>query len=290
MRNILITGASGQLGQALQARVRNNSRDHFLFATRKTLDFSRPEAISSFLENHPFDIIINCAAYTAVDQAEADSELADIINHQAVATLAQAAGENNSILIHISTDYVFSGESCRPYKETDAISPRSVYGMTKAKGEQAIQAAGTRGIIIRTSWLYSPFGNNFVKTMLRLGEHRDSLDVVFDQAGTPTCAFSLAEALLKIIDHPALPGLHGEIFHYSNEGVTSWYDFARTIMHCANLNCSIYPIETRDYPTPASRPHFSVLNKSAIKTQFAIQIPHWQDALAQFPLFSTDPR
>ena len=224
-------------------------------------------------------MIINCAAYTAVDKAESDTELADTINHRAVGMIAKIAKKKNITLIHISSDYVFDGKNHRPYIETDPIDPQGVYGRTKYDGEDAIlRIAPINTVIIRTSWVYSSSGNNFVKTMLRLGRERDTLGVIFDQVGTPTYAHDLAKTILEIL--PTISNDKPEIYHYSNEGVLSWYDFAKEIMKMAKLTCKIYPIETKDYPTAAARPHFSVLNKAKIKKDFELEIPHWAESLS----------
>lgn len=280
---ILVTGANGQLGQELATLAPTRSQFEITFVGRAALDFTDLEAISHFFANQAFDLVINCAAYTAVDKAENEPELADLINHRAVAALAQAVKKSRAQLIHISTDYVFDGNQNRPYKECDPAAPNTVYGTSKRLGEEAIIAEQTAGIIIRTSWVYSQFGNNFVKTMLRLAAEREHLSVIFDQSGSPTYARELAGALLHICAHPALKTMQGEIFHYSNEGLASWYDFAHAIFSHTHSHCQLQPIETKDYPTPAQRPAYSVLNKQKIKHTFDLPIKHWQDALAQYP-------
>ena len=225
-----------------------------------------------------------------MDKAESEPALADQINHLAVKQLAEIAKSQNSLLIHISTDYVFDGTNHKPYVETDKTNPTNIYGLTKLKAEQAMQASGCAGAIIRTSWVYSEFGNNFVKTMLRLGKERDNLNVIYDQIGSPTYATDLASAILLILKSPS--PLMGEgwgegekqtlqIYHYSNEGVCSWYDFAKAIFEISNINCQVNPIETKDYPTPAKRPFYSVMNKNKIKQQPGLLIPHWRDSLKQ---------
>ncbi|WP_348653162.1 dTDP-4-dehydrorhamnose reductase, partial [uncultured Sulfurimonas sp.] len=233
----------------------------------------------NYFDNHDkFDIIINCAAYTAVDKAEEEQELANQINHLAVKQLASIANKQQARLIHISTDYVFDGENFKPYCEDDTTNPNGVYGITKLDGEKAMQEINPlNSIIIRTSWVYSSVGANFVKTMLRLGRERDSLGVIFDQVGTPTYARDLAKAILDILVN--IKNEKVEIYNYSNEGVLSWYDFAKEIMRMAKIDCSINPIETSEYPTPAKRPHFSLLNKSKIKKEFNLTIPFWKDSL-----------
>lgn len=282
IKTILVTGRSGQLGQSLKAIAKNYPDYVFTFATRTDLDLSNEHTIDDYFQQHHFDLIINCAAYTAVDKAELEPELADQINHLAVKQLAEIATQQNTKLIHISTDYVFNGQQYRPYIETDEVEPRSVYGQTKLKGEQALLAAlPINGLIIRTSWVYSTYGNNFVKTMLRLGQERASLNVIFDQVGTPTYAHDLAKAIMSIVGSETFTQqqVTTEIYHYSNEGVCSWYDFAKTIFELSSIDCNVSPIETKDYPTPATRPHYSLLNKAKIKQQFVITIPYWKDSL-----------
>ena len=277
MTNILVTGSNGQVGSELQALSANYDYT-FFFSDRDTLDITNKEAIKNFTQENSIDIIINAAAYTAVDKAEDDKENADRVNHLATKYLAEIAKEQNIKLIHISTDYVFSGENFKPYTEDDITNPNGVYGATKLEGEKAMQSINPKdSIIIRTSWVYSSFGANFVKTMLRLGKERDSLGVIFDQVGTPTYARDLARAILDII--PNIKNDKVEIYNYSNEGVLSWYDFSKEIMKMAKINCQINPIETKEYPTPAKRPHFSLLNKAKIKKEYNIKIPYWKDSL-----------
>ncbi len=284
IKTILVTGSSGQLGQSIQTVAKHYPNYHFTFTRRTDLDLSDPQSISAFFQQHQFDLIINCAAYTAVDKAESDGELADQINHSAVQQLAEIALQHNSKLIHISTDYVFNGQHYRPYIETDDVAPQSVYGATKLKGEQAlVDILPNNAIILRTSWVYSEFGNNFVKTMLRLGQERDSLNVIFDQVGTPTYAHDLANTIMTIAvsDEFNQATFTSEIYHYSNEGVCSWYDFAKAIFEQCDIQCDVQPIETTDYPTPATRPHYSLLNKAKIKHDFNLTIPYWRDSLKQ---------
>ncbi|UCN00579.1 dTDP-4-dehydrorhamnose reductase [Sulfurimonas sp. SWIR-19] len=287
MNNILITGANGQLGSEL--RLLNSkflvSNYRCFFTTAKDLDITDFEKVKEFIRSKNIKIIINAAAYTAVDKAEEDKENADSVNHLAVKYLAQISKEHNIRLIHISTDYVFDGKNYRPYVEDDVTNPTGVYGATKLAGENAMRAINPKNsIIIRTSWVYSSFGNNFVKTMLRLGKERDALGVIFDQVGTPTYAKDLAQVILNIIGAdtsvPANSTTNAvQIYNYSNEGVLSWYDFAKEIMRMANLDCKISPIETKEYPTPAKRPHYSLLNKAKIKKDFNIEIPYWKESL-----------
>ena len=278
---ILVTGKNGQLGQSLEKISGDYPQYEFTFVGRDELDMSQPESISKFFQEKVFDVIINCAAYTAVDKAESEPELADQINHQAVKKLAQIAKVQDIILFHISTDYVFNGQNHKPYIETDPVAPINVYGLTKLKGEQAMQVVNPQGIIIRTSWVYSEFGNNFVKTMLALGEERDNLNVIFDQVGSPTYAGDLANAILKIIRHPCfqMQSKSSDIYHFSNEGVVSWYDFSKAIFEIDQKDCHVKPIETQCYPTPAKRPYYGLLNKAKIKQTFDIDIPYWKDSL-----------
>ena len=277
MLNILVTGSRGQVGSEIKKLSKNYSYN-FLFTDKKELDICNKRAISIFIQENSIDTIINCAAYTDVDKAETEQIIADKINHQAVKYLAEISKEKDIKLIHISTDYLFNGENFRPYIESDTTNPNSVYGQTKLDGENALKEINPKeSIIVRTSWLYSSFGKNFVKTILRLGKERDSLGVIFDQVGTPTYARDLAKAILDIL--PQIDNKDVEIYNYSNEGVLSWYDFAKEIIKMAKIECNIKPIETKDYPTPALRPHYSLLNKSKIKKEFNLTIPYWRDSL-----------
>jgi dTDP-4-dehydrorhamnose reductase len=282
-KRIVVTGANGQLGNEIRELSSYFPDDVFTFITRQDLDLSDAKAIEVWFADKSFDIIINCAAYTAVDKAETEPELTFAINASAVQILAEIAKQQNISMLHISTDYVFAGDSCVPYQETDVTSPQGVYGQSKLDGEQAMLAINPdRSVIIRTSWLYSRFGNNFVKTMIRLGKERKELNVIYDQVGTPTCAKDLALVLLMIIQSPQLEAQQGtEVFHYSNEGVCSWYDFALAIFELAPIKCKVNPIETKDYPTPAKRPHYSLLNKAKIKNTFQLSIPYWRDSLPE---------
>jgi len=278
MPNILVTGSKGQVGSELQTLASAYHTYNFYFTDKETLDITDKEKLSAFVQANAIDIMINAAAYTAVDKAEEDKENADRVNHLATHYLAEIAKKHAIKLIHISTDYVFDGKNYRPYVEEDTTNPNGVYGATKLAGEKAMQAINPQNsIIIRTSWVYSSFGANFVKTMLRLGKERDSLGVIFDQVGTPTYARDLAKAILDIL--PKVENRHVEIYHYSNEGVLSWYDFTKEIMRMAKLECEVNPIETKAYPTPATRPHYSLLNKAKIKNEFALTIPYWKDSL-----------
>ncbi|MDN5097769.1 dTDP-4-dehydrorhamnose reductase [Aliarcobacter butzleri] len=275
--NILVTGSKGQLGSEIKGLSSNYSYN-FFFTDRLNIDITNKDNIKDFCQTNNINVIINCAAYTAVDKAESDIENADLVNRKAVKKLAIVSSELNIKLIHISTDYVFDGRNFKPYKEEFQTSPQGVYGKTKLEGElELININPKNSLIIRTSWVYSYYGNNFVKTMLRLGKEKDSLGVVFDQIGTPTYALHLAKIILDII--PQIENEKVEIVNFSNEGVVSWYDFAKEIMKMAKLCCKINPIESFQYPTPAVRPHFSVLNKAKIKAMFNIEIPYWKDGL-----------
>lgn len=280
MSKILVTGENGQLGSELKELSNSYPQHDFTFADRSTLDLSNLCKLEDYFDNQTFDVIVNCAAYTAVDNAESESDLADTINHRAVSLLAKIAKKKNIVFIHISTDYVFNGQNYRPYIETDPTDPQGVYGRTKRDGENAIlNVTPKNSIIIRTSWVYSSFGNNFVKTMLRLGSERDTLGVIFDQIGTPTYARDLAKTILDIL--PKINNESPEIYHYSNEGVASWYDFAQAIFELSNIQCTVNSITTDQYPTPAKRPHYSLLNKSKIKNNFEITTPYWRDSLKE---------
>lgn len=266
---LLVTGSGGQLGNEL--RLRLGDKAHYV--DRDELDITNAEAVKEFCASREYEAIINCAAYTAVDKAEEDAVAAELINVIGPKNLALSGLP----LIHVSTDYVFDGESCRPYTETDRTNPQSVYGRTKLAGEETVLENAETAIVIRTAWLYSQFGNNFVKTMRRLGTERPELRVVFDQAGTPTYAGDLADAIVEILPQ-IKPGMK-EVFHFSNEGVCSWYDFAREIMDLSGLVCKVVPIESKEYPTLAKRPAYSVLNKAKIKNTFGLSINHWKESL-----------
>ena len=277
MFNILVTGSNGQLGSEIR-ELASNYTYNFFFTNKNSIDITNKDNLREFCQTNSINVIINCAAYTAVDKAESDIENADLVNRKAVKKLAKISKELNIKLIHISTDYVFDGKNFKPYVEEFQTNPQGVYGKTKLDGENEMRNINPQNsIIIRTSWVYSSFGNNFVKTMLRLGKEKEELGVIFDQVGTPTYAKDLAQTILEII--PKIQNSKLEIYNYSNEGVLSWYDFAKEIMKMAKLNCKINPIETYQYPTPAKRPHYSILNKSKIKTTFNIKIPYWKDSL-----------
>lgn len=275
--NILITGATGQLGSEIRVLSSNYPEYNFFFENSETLNVTNSEKVESYIQSNKIKGVINCAAYTAVDRAEEEREEAKAVNSTGVFNLAKSIKKVKGKLIHISTDYVFSGRSCIPYKELDKVQPLGVYGETKRLGEEHFIASKVEGIIIRTSWVYSSFGNNFVKTMLRLGREKDKLGVIFDQVGSPTYARDLAEMCLNLIEKDLTNEL--KIYHYSNEGVISWYDFAKNIMEIAGINCVVEPIETKDFPTPAQRPNYSSLNKCKIKEDFKIKIPYWRDSL-----------
>jgi len=281
---ILITGKNGQLGKSLHKLVSEKKYDNeFIFVGREELDLSNNNSIINYFDNHDkFDIIINCAAYTAVDKAEVEVKLANQINYLAVRQLAEIAKAQKAKLIHISTDYVFDGESNKSYTEADETNPINVYGKTKLAGEKALQAIMlTNAIIIRTSWVYSEYGNNFVKTMLNLGKERDELNVVSDQIGSPTYATDLAETILKIIDNKNYQDKEQptEIYHYSNEGEISWYDFTKEIFKLAKIDCKVSPITTEQYPTPAKRPKSALMDKEKIVEKFSIKTSYWKETL-----------
>jgi len=279
--NILITGSNGQLGSEIKDLVTNYKNFNFFFMDLPELNICKLEELNTFIVDQNINTVINCAAYTAVDKAEKDEHTAQKVNSEGVLNLVNALKKVNGKLIHISTDYVFDGNHSQPYKESDPVSPVGVYGETKRAGELAVLNSSIDALVIRTSWMYSVYGNNFLKTMLKLGHDKDELGVIFDQVGTPTNASDLAKTCLDILAYSIEANINskGKIYHYSNEGVTSWYDFSKAIMELGSIDCKIRPIETKDYPTPAKRPHYSVLNKSKIKTDFNIQIPNWRDSL-----------
>ena len=278
---VLVIGSSGQLGQSIEKIKNEFPLLNFTFLNSSELNLCDQSAVENYFDKNTFEAIINCAAYTFVDKAESNFLLADKINHIAVKQLAEIAKQKNSIFIHVSTDYVFNGKNYKPYVETDSPDPKGVYGMTKLNGELAFQAAGAQGCIIRTSWLYSEYGDNFVKTLQRLGSQKESLSVIYDQVGSPTYAVDLANAILVIVQSKNLRiGVLGpKVYHYSNEGVCSWYDLAKTIFEFSDIVCRVNPIETKDYPMLAERPHYSLLNKAKIKHDFELEIPYWKDSL-----------
>ncbi|MCL1868168.1 MAG: dTDP-4-dehydrorhamnose reductase [Paludibacter sp.] len=277
-KTILITGSNGQLGNEMRLLSENYAnRYNFIFTDVAELDITNISDLRDFFNHTKIDFIVNCAAYTAVDKAEDDVELCYKINCDAVENLAKIAREHNINIIHVSTDYVFDGKTHLPYAETMNVNPASVYGKSKLAGEQILQKICPDAVIIRTSWLYSSFGNNFVKTMLRLGKERETLNVVFDQIGTPTAAADLAAAIMQIIDFEKFTG---GIYHFSNEGAISWYDFTKAIHRIARITtCKVNPIESKNYPARAPRPFYSVLNKDKIKQTYQIEVPYWEDSL-----------
>lgn len=277
---VLVTGANGQLGQAIQFISEKYSEINFIFCSSSDLDITSKENCHSIFSKYKPNFCINAAAYTAVDKAESEPEKAASINVVGARNLAEVCNEFSAVLLHISTDFVFDGSSETPYKEDDATNPTGVYGLTKLNGEKAIQATFDNYFIIRTSWVYSQFGNNFMKTMLRLASERDSLSVVNDQIGTPTNAVDLAEVLMKIINYcqTELVEVFG-VYNFSNEGQCSWYDFAQKIFEINNLSINLQPILTSSFPTPAKRPAYSVLDKSKIKNTFGIEIKSWEESL-----------
>lgn len=278
--NILVTGANGQLGHEMQ-RVSANSTHNFIFTDvadgYDTLDITCPEAVLAMVRERDIKVIVNCAAYTNVDKAETDTALADLLNNKAAAYLAAAMKEVDGTLVHVSTDYVFKGDFNVPCREEWATNPLGVYGRTKLAGEKSIVATGCRHIIIRTAWLYSQWGRNFVKTMRSLTDTKDTLKVVFDQVGSPTYAGDLAELIMHIIENGQL-GKTG-IYHYSNEGVCSWFDFAKAICEMSGNICDIQPCHSEEFPSPVERPHYSVLDKSKVKETFGVRVPYWTDSL-----------
>ena len=278
---VLVTGSKGQLGTEIKALVSNYNKLEFVFTDFPGLDICDKKAINDFFKVQKIDVVINCAAYTAVDKAEENNEAAELVNSIGVSNIVKALEKVKGKLIHISTDYVFNGNNSEPYKESDPVSPIGVYAETKRAGELAVINSDIDAIVIRTSWLYSAYGNNFVKTMLRFGREKESLNVISDQIGTPTHSKDLAKTCLDILSKSERLSKKRKIYHYSNEGVASWYDFAISIMDLAGLNCKVKPIETKDYPTLANRPHYSVLNKTKIKDDFNIEVPHWRESLKE---------
>ena len=274
--NILVTGANGQLGNEMEVLARENLQHTYFFTDVQELDICDEQAVYAYVSEHKIDIIVNCAAYTAVDKAEDNVELCDKLNNIAPGYLARAAQANGAAMIQVSTDYVFDGTAHIPYTEEEPTCPASVYGSTKLAGEQNVMDHCEKAMVIRTAWLYSIYGNNFVKTMIRLGQERDSLGVIFDQIGTPTYANDLAQAIFAAINKGVVRG----IYHFSDEGVCSWYDFTIAIHRLAGIaSCKVKPLHTADYPAKAPRPHYSVLDKTKIKDTFGIEIPHWEESL-----------
>lgn len=281
MHNILVTGSNGQLGNEFRLVVEEKEKDkinNYYFTDVADLDITNKNDVSKFLVTNNIDIVVNCAAYTNVDKAEDEIEKADLINHVGPKYLAEVCRERNGFLIHISTDYVFDGTKNTPYTETDETKPLGVYGETKLKGENAIIDSGCEYVIIRTSWLYSSFGHNFLKTMKKLTAEKESLNVVFDQVGTPTYAGDLANVIYKIIMNND-KDIKNQVYHYSNEGVCSWYDFAVAINEAFENNCNVLPCQSNDFPSKVSRPSYSVLDKTKVKNALGIEIQHWKDSM-----------
>lgn len=276
--NILVTGCNGQLGNEIQLLEKGNGKHVFFNTDVNELDITDENAINAFVDANNIDGIINCAAYTAVDKAESNEALCHTLNATAPGYLAAAMGKRGGWMVQVSTDYVFDGTKHTPYSETDPTCPDSVYGRTKLEGEQLVRQHCERALIVRTAWLYSIFGNNFVKTMIRLGKEKTELGVIFDQIGTPTYARDLAVAIMTAVEKGIIPG----IYHFSNEGVTSWYDFTKAIHRIADISgCHVRPIHTEEYHTPARRPHYSVLDKTKIKATYNIEVPYWEESLAE---------
>lgn len=276
--NILVTGCNGQLGNEIQLLEKGNGKHVFFNTDVNELDITDENAINAFVDANNIDGIINCAAYTAVDKAESNEALCHTLNATAPGYLAAAMGRRGGWMVQVSTDYVFDGTKHTPYSEIDPTCPDSVYGRTKLEGEQLVRQHCERAMIMRTAWLYSIFGNNFVKTMIRLGKEKTELGVIFDQIGTPTYARDLAVAIMTAVEKGIIPG----IYHFSNEGVTSWYDFTKAIHRIAGISgCHVRPIHTEEYPTPARRPHYSVLDKTKIKATYNIEVPYWEESLAE---------
>ena len=278
MKRILITGANGQLGNEMRVLSEEYPEHAYFFTDVAELDICNEQAVMDFVKANGIHTIVNCAAYTAVDNAEDHVEFCTRLNADAVGYLAKSAEANGAEFIQISTDYVFDGTAHVPYQETDPTCPESVYGSTKLEGERNALAYCSRAMVIRTAWLYSTFGNNFVKTMIRLGKERDSLGVISDQIGTPTYARDLARAIFEAIRQGVVPG----VYHFSNEGVCSWYDFAKAIHRLAGITtCQVKPLHTSEYPAKAKRPHYSVLDKSKIKATYGMEVPYWMESLEE---------
>jgi dTDP-4-dehydrorhamnose reductase len=278
MKRILITGANGQLGNEMRVLSEEYPEHAYFFTDVAELDICNEQAVMDFVKANGIHTIVNCAAYTAVDNAEDRVEFCTRLNADAVGYLAKSAEANGAEFIQISTDYVFDGTAHVPYQETDPTCPESVYGSTKLEGERNALAYCSRAMVIRTAWLYSTFGNNFVKTMIRLGKERDSLGVIFDQIGAPTYARDLARAIFEAIRQGVVPG----VYHFSNEGVCSWYDFTKAIHRLAGITtCQVKPLHTSEYPAKAKRPHYSVLDKSKIKATYGMEVPYWMESLEE---------
>lgn len=278
IKNILVTGCNGQLGNEMQLLAKENAQYSYFFTDVNELDITDKSSVEAFVDSNAIDCIVNCAAYTAVDKAEANEELCNVLNNIAPGYLAAAVEKRGGCIIQVSTDYVFDGTNHTPYTENEPTCPNSVYGRTKLAGEKSVADNCKNHIIIRTAWLYSTFGNNFVKTMIRLGKEKSELGVIFDQIGTPTYARDLASAIFSVINKGIVSG----IYHFSNEGVISWYDFTKAIHRISGIkSCKVRPLHTEEYPTPAARPHYSVLDKTKIKKTFGIEVPYWEDSLEE---------
>lgn len=278
MKNILITGCNGQLGNEMQLLAKENLQYTYFFTDVAELDITDESAIKRYVQQNEIDCIVNCAAFTAVDKAEEQEELCNTLNNTAPGYLAKAINERGGYMVQVSTDYVFDGTNHTPYREDEPTCPATVYGRTKLAGENAVLQNCPRSVVIRTAWLYSTFGNNFVKTMIRLGREKENLGVIFDQIGTPTYARDLAAAIFAVLNEGVVPG----VYHFSNEGVISWYDFTKAIHRIAGITtCKVRPLHTDEYPAPAPRPHYSVLDKTKIKETFHIEVPYWEDSLKE---------
>jgi dTDP-4-dehydrorhamnose reductase len=278
-KNILVTGANGQLGNEMQVIAKNFPAYHFLFETKETLSIDNSESVKAYFNDHQVDVCVNCAAYTAVDKAETETGKAFAVNGEATGILAAACKEKNALFIHISTDYVFDGTATNPYREDHPVNPVNAYGASKLEGEQLALQYNPASIIIRTSWVYSSFGNNFVKTMLRLMKDKESINVVSDQQGCPTYAADLAKAIMEIIEHSGTAENASGVFNFSNKGMINWHQFAIAIKDLSGSTCIVNPIPSSAYPTPAKRPQYSVLDTTKIEQTFNIEIPEWRDSL-----------
>lgn len=281
MNNILITGSLGQLGSEIKNLIINTPKSRYFFTDKADLDITDPQAVQDFVVQHSINLVINCAAYTQADKAETDEQTCHKVNCEATEHLALALKAVGGSMIHISTDYVFSGDKNTPYKETDRVNPLGVYGKTKLLAEQALQKSGIDYLILRTSWLYSVYGQNFVKTITKLSREKPELKVVFDQVGTPTNAECLAKFIIFLVEGEHFKG-RKEIYHFSNEGVCSWYDFAMQIVKKAGTSAKVMPCYSSQYPTPVKRPAYSVMDKTKLKTDFGYEILHWQEALSNY--------
>lgn len=278
MNTILVTGCHGQLGNEMQIVAKRYPAFQYIYTDVEELNICDKKALNDFVKANHINIIVNCAAYTAVDKAEDDVDLCYQINRDAVRNIGEVAKENKLKVVHVSTDYVFDGTNYLPYTEDMPVCPATVYGKSKLAGDLALLESCDQAVVLRTAWLYSSFGNNFVKTMMKLGTERDSLNVIFDQVGTPTYAADLADTILTLLSNKTfVPG----IYHFSDEGACSWYDFTKSIHKIAGITCNVHPIETKDYPARTPRPHYSVLNKAKIKSTYGINIPHWEESLVK---------